>query len=135
MAVANTVRCLEQSGFALTPAQQVSVGDTEGRHRHRLRCAQCGHSITEAEQRIVVEGAHAHRHRNPAGQVFEIGCFRVAPGCSHSGEATAEFTWFAGYRWDIAWCQQCGTHVGWRYSSVQLDGFHGLILDRLTVEQ
>jgi hypothetical protein len=129
------VRCLERGGFAVAPGQQATRDEQASSHRHRLRCRQCGHCITEAEQRIVVDGAHAHRHRNPAGQVFDIGCFRMAPGCVHRGESSAEHTWFAGYRWNVAWCQRCGAHIGWRYTGEAREPFHGLILDRLSPEQ
>jgi hypothetical protein len=92
-------------------------------------CAACGLNITDREQSILVAGRHVHRCTNPAGFAFEIGCFRQAPGCVAAGEPTLEWTWFAGYRWQIALCRQCGVHLGWRYTGE--DSFFGLILDHL----
>ena len=35
---------------------------------------------------------------------YGLFCFARAPGCSLAGEASAEFSWFAGYVWRIALC-------------------------------
>jgi hypothetical protein len=127
-------QCLEIGAFELLVGEHARDSQTERGPRRRLRCARCGHVITEAEQRIVVGGSHAHRFANPSGWVYEIGCFRHAGGCAPVGEPDAEHTWFAGYRWQVAVCGQCGGHVGWRYQREEAV-FHGLILERLTAEQ
>ena len=80
-------------------------------------------------------GSHAHRFTNPVGYVYEIGCFRAAPGCGHVGEFIAEHTWFAGYSWQIAVCGGCGEHLGWRYRGAEAGMFYGLITGRLVSEQ
>jgi hypothetical protein len=97
----------------------------------RLLCARCQHPITRQSERIVVQGNHEHIFTNPSGITFHIGCFREAPGCAASGSGTLEYTWFAGYRWRIATCAQCGTQLGWQFSS-SADSFFGLIVNRLT---
>ncbi len=95
-------------------------------------CRACGATITQPDQAISIAGAHRHTFANPHGIVFEIGCFRNAPGCAHVGPATDDFTWFAGYLWRIAICGVCHEHLGWRYVlSGQAEGFHGLIVDKL----
>lgn len=129
-----TRHCLEIGAFELGAQRRDAGAETRRGPRRRLRCARCGHAITEAEQRIVVGGSHAHRFANPSGWVYEIGCFRDAAGCSTVGDPVAEHTWFAGYRWQIAVCAQCGGHLGWRYRGREAI-FHGLILERLTAEQ
>ena len=96
----------------------------------RLVCARCGHTITHRAARIAVSGEHLHTCRNPHGFEFCIGCFRAAPGCKSESWATAEHSWFKGYRWSIASCAQCDRHIGWRFSAPG-DAFFGLILDRL----
>jgi hypothetical protein len=106
-------------------------GEKEKREEKAILCAQCRHSITSPRERIDVHGLHRHTFFNPYGIIFEIGCFRVAPGCRYAGAATEEFSWFPGYHWKIAVCNACGSHLGWLYSAPDKDGFHGLILDTL----
>ena len=93
-------------------------------------CRACGFTICHPDDAIPMAGAHRHTFANPHGIVFEIGCFRNAPGCAGVGPATDDFTWFAGYRWRIAICAACHEHLGWRFEG-DSDSFHGLILDRL----
>jgi hypothetical protein len=97
----------------------------------RLLCATCGCVITSPSQRISVDGSHHHTFTNPVGLVFEIGCFRDAPGCRQAGSATGDWTWFDGFSWRIAVCHQCQSHLGWSYQSNDSEGFFGLIVDRL----
>lgn len=101
------------------------------RREERLYCATCRHPITRQDERISVQGGAEHVFTNPYGLTFHIACFREAAGCRATGTATAEHTWFPGYRWRIALCAACDTHLGWRYDS-STDRFHGLIIDRLT---
>lgn len=95
-----------------------------------LRCAVCEHRITERAYRCEMAGAHEHTFVNPAGFQFRIGCFTAAPGCAHAGAASGEFSWFPGWRWQIALCARCHSHVGWLYR-LGADQFHGLILAAL----
>jgi hypothetical protein len=91
--------------------------------------------VSTADQRIEQAGSHAHRFENPAGIVFRIGCFRHAPGCRRTGEATRAWTWFPGRAWSMALCIKCGTHLGWSFGPGGTgDAFYGLILDRLAEE-
>lgn len=94
-------------------------------------CRQCFHIITNESERIDVNGGHQHTFANPMGLVFEIGCFRTAVGCRHMGKPTADFSWFSGFKWRLAVCSKCLSQVGWLFTSLGGDGFHGLILDRL----
>jgi hypothetical protein len=96
----------------------------------RLLCAACQQLVTYPIQRITMNGQHEHACTNPQGMTFHIGCFREASGCTTVGEATPEFTWFAGFAWRVALCAQCRTHLGWRFDSAS-DHFYGLILSRL----
>lgn len=95
-----------------------------------LRCAACGHRITERSYRTEHGGGHEHTVVNPAGYAFRIGCFVAAPGCVHVGAPSEAFSWFPGWRWQIAVCGRCRAHLGWifRLASEQ---FHGLILSAL----
>ncbi len=101
------------------------------KREHRLFCHQCRAPITTDTERIVVQGGHEHHFRNPMGIEYHIGCFRQAGGCALIGEATAEYSWFAGCHWRAALCRQCREHLGWGFSGRD-DSFYGLILNRLT---
>jgi hypothetical protein len=99
-----------------------------------LLCRQCLNVITSSTERITVQGLHRHTFANPHGLVFEIGCFRSVLGCGYAGPASDEFTWFKGFSWRVAICLRCLNHLGWLFISSDYDSFHGLILDRLIVQ-
>jgi peptide methionine sulfoxide reductase MsrB len=104
--------------------------DATTRHDETLRCAACEHRITEHAYRIERGGAHEHTFVNPAGHAFRIGCFVAAPGCAHVGAPSEAFSWFPGWRWQIAVCGRCGAHVGWIFR-IAGEQFHALILAAL----
>jgi hypothetical protein len=95
-----------------------------------LRCAVCGHRITDRAYRSEMSGAHEHTFVNPAGFTFRIGCFVAAPGCKHVGETSEAFSWFPGWTWQIAICGNCRAHVGWIFRCGG-EQFHGLIVSAL----
>ena len=98
-----------------------------------LLCANCMHLITFHQAAMNINGFHEHTFANPSGLIFTIGCFNQAPGCAVAGEATAEFSWFQGFRWRVAVCAACLSHLGWRFSSSG-HSFFGLILNKLVDE-
>ncbi len=95
-----------------------------------LICAGCGHKITATSQAIEIDGKHQHVCTNPESITFNIGCFATAVGCVQRGPATGQYTWFAGYQWQVALCANCWRHLGWRFSSAA-HSFYGLILANL----
>jgi len=114
---------------ARAPDGRTRPGRTEG--GEQLVCRYCGRTITTAGQRMEVSGSHEHTFANPEGIVFHIGCFARVQGCVFAGAPTAEWSWFKGYLWSVAYCAGCGAHVGWRYSSGD-DVFFGLVLRSLS---
>ncbi len=80
-----------------------------------------------------MEGKHRHTFFNPAGVLFEIGCFSDAAGGEVWGVPTTEFAWFPGFAWRFCNCAGCHTHVGWQFLSGEAS-FFGLVLNRLTEE-
>ena len=97
----------------------------------RIVCRFCRNYITAARAKIEMRGRHTHVFANPAGVVFEVGCFSIAPGCRNQGEMSAEFSWFSGYDWRFSLCSQCRAHLGWYFQSGTGNGFYGLILGHL----
>ena len=99
----------------------------------KLRCRCCAHVVTFDSQRISVADSHSHHRSNPSGMEYHFQCFSNAPGCSARGPATFEFTWFQGYRWQIAVCKGCSEHLGWYFRGPS--SFYGLITARLIRDQ
>lgn len=112
--------------------KQLIKAQTDGKteKEKRLFCAACRQPVTNQDERIQVQGGHEHRCTNPHGIIYHIGCFREAAGCTATGEATLEYSWFKGYAWRIALCTHCHLHLGWRFEAPG-EYFHGLISDRL----
>ena len=95
-----------------------------------LLCCNCSTLITRENQRFSKEGKHLHTFFNPAGIVYEIGCFRSASGCLAHGAVSSDFSWFSGYRWQIGVCIACLEHIGWYFRGGN-SPFFGLIVNRL----
>ena len=91
-----------------------------------IYCRACGRAVTSRNQKIEVQGSHRHTFFNPAGIVFELGCYGLARGCQRAGVASSDFTWFAGYSWRYALCRQCRSHLGWFFAKAG-HSFFGLI--------
>jgi hypothetical protein len=102
-------------------------------------CSTCNLKITPVSQAIKINNSHNHVFPNPAGLVFEIGCFLIAPGCHNSGSPTSECSWFGNYLWRFSGCSGCGSHLGWFYlnsgSSSGRSSFYGLILAHLRLKE
>jgi hypothetical protein len=95
-------------------------------------CAACGHRITRQDWAIRINGDHQHVVFNPAGIIFRVVCFAQAPGALAGGPTSEEFTWFRGYRWQLAGCGGCRTHLGWHYRGEGPPAsFFGLIRPKL----
>lgn len=122
----------EKRGAESTPViEEEEAEEQEPEEEEYILCRQCRQAITRPADRITVDGTHRHTFANPHGIVFEIGCFKTVRGCGYAGALTDEFSWFAGYRWRVAFCSLCLTHLGWMFVSGGGNIFHGLILDRL----
>ena len=121
-------------GYKGLPSQKAGDASTD-REERWLRCIRCGGRVVRSADRIRVGGRFDHVFNNPAGFVFEIGCFAAAEGCVTEGAPTLEFTWFSGHSWCLALCGACGAHLGWFYQSMGGGGFYGLILSNLSEER
>ncbi len=114
---------------AQSPTDQTEH-DERSEEEEELNCSACGQAVTRLKLRTRVGGRHEHTCVNPAGVLFEIGCFSEADGCREVGAESDDFTWFDGYTWQVAVCVGCHAHLGWRFWSADA-GFYGLILNRL----
>lgn len=124
------LRCDAQSPTGPGQRTRSRTDESDGSTGPRaLCCSNCGAVITRESARVEIAGDHAHTFVNPAGLVFEIGCFRSAPGCEGVGARENFFSWFPGYAWRIELCRGCGSHLGWSYGD--RPDFYGLVLTRL----
>jgi hypothetical protein len=95
-----------------------------------LACRSCGSFVAESRARVEMAGAHVHTFINPAGTIYRVGCFAEAPGLREIGEASAHWTWFPGFEWQVGICRTCYEHLGWSYRSSSAR-FVALIMDKI----
>ncbi|MFB6374230.1 MAG: cereblon family protein [Bradymonadaceae bacterium] len=105
--------------------------ESEEEEEEAVLCGECGHEVTARRHKTSVDGGFEHSFVNPAGILYQIGCFEEAPGVGATGEESEEFTWFEGYSWQVVICRDCMAHLGWKYWSSE-HTFYGLILPRLS---
>nr|XP_012146991.1 PREDICTED: protein cereblon isoform X2 [Megachile rotundata] len=73
---------------------------------------------------------------NPDGIIYETVTLYHAQGLRLSpNQPSVEYTWFPGYAWTAAMCENCGAHIGWKFTAVQNNlkprSFWGLLRKRL----
>lgn len=129
--VVGTLLCRDEPGRAGSGTRTIDRDEREEYSERVLRCLLCTATITSPRERTSRNRQHLHTVFNPAGIVYEIGCFQKAPGCLVHGPTSRDFTWFAGYAWRVAFCAVCAEHLGWHFSTGE-DAFFGLIVNRLT---
>lgn len=116
-----------EGGAAPTPETTAKDRDDDAR---AVVCLACGHAITRTDAAISAAGAHTHTFMNPGGHVFEIACYRDAPGARDIGPPSSEWSWFPGATWRVTVCAACRAHLGWRFQGEEYSHY-GLIRDRL----
>ena len=121
--------CRDAHGRPGRDSQSIEKDDSEKEQQKGLLCRHCRLLITTSREQLDKEGTHLHTFFNPAGIVYEIGCFRRAPGCLPFGPSSTEFAWFSGYIWQVVYCRGCQQHLGWMFSGE--DRFFGLIVNKL----
>lgn len=121
--------CREVKDSPGRDSQSIEKDETEKEQQKGLLCRHCRLLITTTKERQDKTGKHLHTFFNPAGVVYEIGCFKRAPGCVPFGASSTEFAWFKGYSWQIVYCRGCQQHMGWMFSGE--DQFFGIIVNKL----
>jgi hypothetical protein len=84
------------------------------------QCFDCKGFVTYSDRLICIGSSHRHLFVNPAGVECDFLTFSDCPGATAHGDATAAHSWFAGYRWRMAFCRHCAHHLGWYYEAVSL---------------
>ena len=112
-----------------------SLDSISGNGAKAFQCSSCGGLITHSDRLASLSGRSRHLFVNPSGIEFDFQIFNSCPGAVAFGEATEEHTWFAGYAWRMAFCRQCGQHLGWYYEGISRarrpTGFWGILVSRL----
>jgi len=100
------------------------------------QCIFCGSNITHSDRLIRIGSTSRHFFVNPAGVGCDFHTFYSCPGAVALGEAMEEHTWFHGYNWRMAFCRQCGKHLGWYYEATSTverpQEFWGILVDHVT---
>ena len=102
------------------------------------QCIACGSPITYSDRLLPVGGSNRHFFVNPSGVECDFHTFYACPGAMALGEPTTLHSWFPGYSWRLAFCQQCGQHLGWYYETVsgnnKQNEFWGILVSNLIVQ-
>ena len=97
----------------------ISVVDgISGNGAKAYKCRSCGGPVTFSDRLKRIVGAHRHLFVNPAGLECDFHTFYACPGAMALGDPVEAHTWFPGYTWRMAFCRQCGQHLGWYYEAV-----------------
>ena len=99
------------------------------------RCSACNSVITSSDRLVPVSGMNRHNFTNPAGVFCDFFTFSSCPGALAFGDPIVEHSWFPGYGWSVALCENCGNHLGWHYKAVstlqELPEFWGILVDQV----
>ncbi|MBN2126511.1 MAG: hypothetical protein JW821_19575 [Deltaproteobacteria bacterium] len=113
----------------------IALDGMRGNGEKAYACTACGTLITHSDCAFQVSGKNRHVYVNPAGITCDFYTFHACPGAIALGEATAEHTWFPGYRWRMAFCGHCAQHLGWHYETIsgseRPGSFWGILVERL----
>lgn len=123
----------EKRQETLDPKLKDLIDAGERSKKGYVYCAVCEHVIGHVDDRIEVMGAHQHKMTNPHGFVHHFACYAEAPGVDINGLAIAADTWFPGFSWRLAHCEECSEHLGWVFERTN-ESFCGLIVSLIRTE-
>nr|CAD2150730.1 unnamed protein product [Meloidogyne enterolobii] len=69
---------------------------------------------------LSVDANSAH-FVNQGGFVHDLFTVGTIKNVDFQGEPSPEFCWFSGYEWTVMECSECGTHIGWRFTTSSKD--------------
>ncbi|MEE2904697.1 MAG: cereblon family protein [Myxococcota bacterium] len=102
-------------------------------------CARCRQQLADTSSIFSLAGQPTHNaFANPAGFLRVVITFESVRNYTEEGHVTKDFTWFAGYSWQVIYCQSCKSHLGWKYHS-NTQGtpnlFYGLLQTAILVDE
>lgn len=107
-----------------------------GNGEKAFRCVACQAMVTTSDRFQAIGRVTRHRYVNPAGVECDFHTFHSCPGAVWLGDPTLMHTWFPGYGWSMAFCRNCGQHLGWYYRSVsgveRPREFWGILASKIT---
>ena len=102
-------------------------------------CSRCRQEISNTSFIFSLHGQPTHNaFANPAGHLRVVITFEFVRNYIEDSCLTSDFTWFAGYSWQIIVCQSCKSHLGWKYhttSEEQPKLFYGLLQTSIFVDK
>lgn len=97
-----------------------------------ISCSECKSKISKKDDvfSMSLQGPQG-TYVNPSGYVHETITVYRAESLSLRDRPSTEFSWFPGYAWTVCDCSQCGSHIGWKFTttkdkSLQPEFFWGL---------
>ena len=103
---------------------------------YSIVCTHCETTITKSRYIFAFDNEQTTRvFANPAGALFEIVTITDAENVKTPQTPSTEFTWFSGYSWQICFCAQCSSQLGWFFNNVGtpqlIDSFYAFILSEI----
>ena len=96
-------------------------------HLERLSmicCRVCGNEISHVRHLFSMSSAGVMgTYVNPGGYIHQMTTTLEAEGLLTNGdEPCSQDSWFPGYAWTIIGCEQCSSHLGWRFDAEEVSG-------------
>jgi len=103
---------------------------------YSIVCARCETTITKSSYIFAFDNEQTTRvFANPAGALFEVVTVTDAENVKTLHNPSTEFTWFPGYSWQICFCAQCSSQIGWFFQNVEspqlIESFYAFILSAI----
>ncbi|EAT43511.1 AAEL005058-PA [Aedes aegypti] len=103
-------------------------------------CKKCNRRIANyADMFAMSKHGVSGSYCNPSGFVHEtLTVYRVVPQSTRTTtKPSTDFSWFPGYSWQIAVCNACSNHIGWKFVATKRGykpkKFYGLCAETISV--
>jgi len=82
-----------------------------------LGCNKCGSVFGKKKDLFQISEGLVDAYVNPGGVVHDVVTIKKVSGAKLRGTPQTEHSWFPGYAWTIAECNECRSHIGWRFTA------------------